>query len=176
MSDKINKRPDTITEVLKKRGVKATNNRTKSINYVGKKTGVSFEKVVTEKLLNPGVTSLGSAYSRSEYETIPGSRNRDYEPVYGNSDYTNAVKSDPSLRKTLDNLFGSRLAPEATKISEATVTTVLGINKAVPNVPGLGEQRTSLVRSQNGNFVAQDDETVGIRGVEDEDADIEPFA
>lgn len=167
---------DSIAENLEKRGVKARANKSRNLNFVGKTSGVSFAQALADNLVTTPTPVLGEQYASAKYESSANSGERVYEPVYGDSDYTTAVAGDPTLRQQLDEVFGSKPAPEASQIGEASLISVLGLSSAVPNLPGLSERRDALVRAQDGARVSQDDESDGVRGVEADDAPIEPFA
>lgn len=171
----------TELENLVKRGVRSKQEQERLLNFIGKDSGKTFraayeDAIVQLALGNPDHATLGSVYASAAYQE-QGSLDRDYEDVYGTYDWT-SLASDPDVALALSIVFGDRDFSNSlsSDLSAANELVTTRIEKAVPNWSSRLEQQKSLSFDQAGVERSRDEETIGIRGVEDDDAPIETIA
>jgi len=95
-----------------------------------------------------------------------------YDPAYGGRDYTQLVSTDPTAKKALTTTFGDTDA-EA-EASPASIDEVYGKTASKPITPNDYSRQRILDNAQNNRELPADEDTSGIRGVEDNNAPIEP--
>lgn len=176
-------RRDTQSQALRKAGVRSKAQSQRSANYVGSRANVSF-KEQTDRMLarfTPGdseVAVLGEFYDSAVYRQTSDSGEKSYENVFGDLDWEVAAQ-DPSTKRALDEVFGNNDKDPTGSGGEVTQTElreVLGRGTTENVSRSLKERAMELTETQNNNVSARDEDTKGIRGVEDVDAQIEPIA
>lgn len=166
----------------------------------GAKTFGAQRQANTETLEGGGTLdpSLGDQYSQAAYADTTGAQTGPvYEQVYEDRNYSEALADDPALVQSLDEAYGdvdssSHLTPKTFEDQEDPYG-VIGVETvpiadaepgAMEDVYYQGvsstyrntiEEILKLLR-EAGIEVENDVDTSGIRGVDDDDADIEPIA
>jgi hypothetical protein len=175
--------PDTLTEVLKKRGVKASVDSRKKHAFIGSNSNVTFreESQRLASLFTPtnnAVATLGSIYKHPYYERKARSAQRTYEDVYGDVDWTKAAQDDPETKLKLDAAFGNNDSDKAGQgeLDQERLIAARGQGKTQDNTRDLLSLHKGLVRAQQTLSSSHDEETLGVRGVDDLSAPIDPIA
>jgi hypothetical protein len=172
---------DPLAVILRKRGVKSSSNSVRDLQFVGKDANRTFREVAVElagrfTVNTTDVAQVGEFYKSSIYEKTPGSSERDYEDVFADVDWS-VVAEDPLAKQALLDAFGDNANDESgEKVDVESLRTILGKAKTAPAVNGLNEIQLGLVSAQNGTAPQPDEDTRGIRGVDDVDAPIETMA
>ena len=127
---------------------------------------------------NTDVAVLGEAYQSVRYGVTTTAKV--YEDIYGDTDFSESVVQDPTVRQTLDDVFGNNdndPTGEAAALSEEEARVTVGRTGSTQvNAASLLEINKGLGRAQAGFLTYRDEDTRGIRGVDDIDAKIEPIA
>lgn len=179
-----NNRPDDQQTYFRKRGIKTRLDAKEGTSFVGKSARTPFTEMAQRMLSrfteeDTDVATLGEAYASGVYEQGTDGH-RTYEDVYGKTDFTVPVQQDLATRDVLDEVFGnndndptgerSGLSEDGVKITVSTTGTT---KNALRNQI---EIHRGLYLSQVDSAGIRDEETVGVRGVEDIGAAIEPIA
>jgi len=170
----------SLKEVLIKRGIKTTTRDESPFNYVGAASLQTFRGMANRHVTkftvanNMEVAVLGEAYTGAPYRS--GTSSANYESVYGNYDWAKA-EEDPNLKRVLDESFGNtgRGIPDPAA-SEALLKAAYSNRIPVPNTRGLAEQSQALLNAQAESLGLPDEDTAGIRGVDDDDVALAPTA
>lgn len=172
-------RKDILTSVedrlspVKRRRLNAPTDR----NYLGRNALVTFDgqkqrmaALITPTNLDKAV--LGDAYKSYKYKTATGALV--FEEVFGGNDWTDRM--NPELKRNLEQVFGDRPLSETDTVAvqgPAQLEAVFGPSK--PLLPPPGERGRTLRSDQSGDSLPRDEDTEGIRGVDDVEVDIEPI-
>jgi hypothetical protein len=180
-----NNRPDTLQETFRKRGIKVKADTREPLAFVGEDSKTSFSAMadrLAERFTatDTDVAVLGEAYKSLIYEQQAGSGERTYEDVYGQTDFSKAVLDDPTRRVTLDEVFGNNDndptgSAGGLSVDEAA-ETIGQTGTTRNNQRTIFERHGGLYRAQTNTTTIRDEETAGIRAVNDIDAPIEPIA
>lgn len=176
---------DDLQDYFRKRGIRTRRKVKEELNFVGKNGKTSFGQMQTRLAAqfvgnNTEVATLGQAYNNIYYEQTAGSTERAYEAVYGDVDYTVPVAENPTNKEVLDQLFGNNNSDPTgtgTGVSASGAKETIGRGgKTSLNKSSLVEKNEALRRAQAGTAGIEDEDTRGIRGVDEPDAPIEPIA
>ena len=172
---------ETDNDILSKKGVRSRRNEERFLNFIGRNSGRTFKRAVNEAVVqlsagNPDHASIGDVYASAVYQE-PGSLERDYEDVYGPSDWTLAAE-DPEVRDALTIIFGDRDYSNLVSSDVVNAAELLSAKskEAVPNSSSPLERQRAGAAAQGGVNPVRDEEVVGVRGVEEDDAPIDPIA
>jgi hypothetical protein len=176
-------RPDSLQDYFRKRGVKVKSDTREAVVFVGKNANMPFAAMADIQAskftsVNTDVAELGEAYASLKY--VRGTTGeRSYEDVYGKNDYTVAVQQDATSKEILDEVFGSNDEDPKGEIgiSESGVKASLERTGIVKNaLRSLIEKHRGLYEAQTNTAGLPDEESTGVRGVEDIGSPIEPIA
>ena len=175
---------DDLQDYFRKRGIRTRRKVKESLNFVGKNGNTTFGQMQVRLASqfvgsNTEVATLGQAYDNLYYERTIGSREKTYEDVYGTVDFTVPVSENPANKEVLDEIFGNNDNDPTGSgaISQAGAREVIGReDRTSLNQSSLVERNEALRRAQAGTSGVEDEDTRGIRGVEEPDAPIEPIA
>jgi hypothetical protein len=168
-------------EELTKRGVKSSAQADRPLNFVGAEARITFAGM-SERMrslftpTNTDVANIGDAYDTGFYQRTAGSKQRTYENVFGDIDWSRAAE-DPITLQILEEAYGNNdNAPREPNIAPDDLQRIYGVTKTAPNKRTTLENSRVARDSQNTNRQRNDADTRGIRGVDEVDAPIEPFA
>jgi len=172
---------ETIIESLSKRGIMAAPGQASL--HISAEALQSFSQtaqgfVASAEQLGPGLeaegAALGASYEQAAYQA-GDALGVDYENAYGEDDYTGMVGREEGASSSLTEAYGdSDAAPEGSEVDPATFVEVYGSETVTPASPGGVQQTSNAQNAQDNNPEGNIEDVRGIRGVEDEDASIEP--
>jgi hypothetical protein len=175
---RIQGRKESLEPELQKRGLKTAYEDKSALSRVGNFIGGSalrtFEATATANTDPDKPVTLGEAYDQSSYQQVVAEGDENdfsYEPAYGDQNYEALTSSDPSIQKTLEEVYGNVDGPfdlEASSVGE-----VYGAGSSSSSVRTPAEV-AELLRSMQSNSVEADEDRSGIRGIGDVDAPIDP--
>ena len=176
-------RRDTQTETLKKAGVRSKAQAQRDANFVGSRAAVTFSEQSNRMLarFTPGdteVAELGEFYDSGVYRQTEGSEEKTYENIFERLDWEVAAQ-DPNTKLALDEVFGNNdkdPSGSGGEVTQAELREVLGTGTTEIVSRSLKERSVELTETQNSLTSARDEDTRGIRGVDDVDAPIDPIA
>lgn len=180
-----NNRPDTLRETFRKRGIKVKAGTREQLTFVGESSLTSFARMSARQAAKfiPGdtdVAAIGEAYDSRFYELLAGSAEKTYEDIYGGTDFSQAVLENPEVRTTLDEVFGNNdddPTGESGGLSATEAAETIGQSGTTKNNDRtLAERHRGLFESQTNTTTTRDEDTRGIRAVEDLGSPIEPIA
>lgn len=166
------------SDELEKQGVKTAAqeeaNRSlleKAGRWIGESAYNTLAGVTTAKVEDPQPASMGEVYNSNEYTAgMTSQQGLAYEPVYGNKVY-DETQAD---RDALDEIYGNNdNAPQGSDISPASLDEVYGTGASASAVRSPEEIAAALAQAQSQDVQA-DEDTKGIRGINDEGASIDP--
>jgi hypothetical protein len=176
------------------------------LGHSGGRAGRTFSSIFkdTKARLEAGDTvsvGVGDSFRVHPYATTP-SAEVNYETVYGDRDYGQVIESDPTILQTLKESYGdvnpssaedpqgyeedtdvfSQVAEEfelsnvGTDVDPAAIEEVYrtGVSSRYVLTSNQVHYILDLVNQKTGTF--SDEDTTGIRGVDDDDAPIDPVA
>jgi hypothetical protein len=177
--------PDDLQTTFKKRGIKTKADSAEVLNFIGKNARTPFALMVDRMVsrFSPSTTdvaTLGEAYDTAYYKTVSGSREKDYESVYGGVDYSVPVTQDSRNKETLDEIFGNNdndPTGSAGGIGATEAKEIIGLSGTTKfNTRGLKEKHVVMVKAQQGTVSVLDEDSAGVRGPEDKDASIDSIS
>jgi len=133
-----------------------------------------------------GPVDIGELYNRGEYsatnstierneELLEREEDIDYEAVYGSRDYTSLVSSDPGAKASLDEVYGNNDgAPEGSDLAPEVFDSVYGQAAAGSTSSGTDEMLNGITAAQSSTATPRSEDTIGIRSVAEDDAQIDP--
>jgi len=172
---------------LEKQGIKVSANAAGSRSgrvgqYVGFKAAGTFSAIgeqFADTFLGSGggnqPAEVGDVYNQNNYTTqAQQAADKDYEPAYGNQDFSPLIEQDPSTKQPLDQVFGNNnSAPDGADVDPDSFADVFGTGSSSSSVRSPEEIRRILAQIQS-QQTQNDEDTRGIRGVADDDAPILP--
>jgi hypothetical protein len=142
----------------------------KAGRWIGESAYNTLSGVTSAKVEDPQPSSLGDVYNSNSYTQGQSQQGLSYEPVYGNKVY-DETQAD---REALDEIFGNNdNAPQGSDISPSSLDEVYGTGASASAVRSPEEIAAALAQAQSQD-VQSDEDTKGIRGINDEDASIDP--
>ena len=126
--------------------------------------------------LEAEAASIGQSYEQAAYKlgSELGTNDRGYEDTYGDHDYSGLVQTTPSAREALNEASGdSDAAPGGSEVSPDTFRVVYP-GTTTQTTPSVEAQASAARNAQSSTPTGTADDTSGIRGVEDDDATIDP--
>jgi len=173
---------------IKTRSAQARAERVKK--YVGEKALESFSKKQESLLQNPVEAELGEVYKTSSYVSQAGDA-ATFEDVYVSNDYTPLIDraiavdaetaltgeetgfSEKNVKSTLDEVFGNVDTPPGPDVEPSNLVEVYGTGSKSKSVRTPAEIAAAL-QDLYGLGVEADEDTAGIIGVDDAEAQIDP--
>lgn len=158
---------ETVAQSLAKRGVLLSAGQVGQ--FVGSQALQTFQQTSDSFSDSGSSATLGSSYNQGAYSLDSG--DSDYEAVYGGEDYTGLVATAPEAQSSLQEAYGDKNAPTIAEVEPEILGDVYP-GTTEPAVPSIGEQ--ALSGNVAGVVVTNPEDVSGIRGVEDDDAGIDP--
>jgi hypothetical protein len=171
---------ETLAESLAKRGIMVAPGQLET--YIGAGAIKTF-KQTAEGLANAGrnigdgleaeAAAIGQSYQQIAYTTTGEDRN--YENAYDDSDYTGLVSTVPGSADSLAEAYGdSDDAADGSDIDPDAFAEVYGADTQTPTTPSVEQQAGFAANAQSSSPTGTAESVIGIRGISDDDAAIEP--
>jgi hypothetical protein len=111
--------------------------------------------------------------TQAEIEAIGEEEGLAYEDAYGDQNFSPLLGTNPETQSTLDELYGN--IDTSSDLEPSTLDEVYGAAGSSSAVRTPEEIAAILAATQSGTPIGADEDRTGIRGVEDDDAPIEPI-
>jgi hypothetical protein len=176
---------------LEAQGIKVSKNAggtTGLGQYVGFKAANTFKEIgnnigeafgVVDSDADTGPASIGEVYGQSAYQQQLAEADENdlvYDPAYENKDYAALLAVDPTTQNALSEVYGdNNSAPEGSDIDPASLEEVYGTGSSSSARRSPAEIAALLAeaQSQRSTKKQNDEDTSGIRGIADDDAEID---
>lgn len=176
---------DDLKTTFKKRGIKTKSTSQEVLNFVGRNSNTTFSTMAARMAArftpsSTEVAALGEAYDSLYYRKTVGSQEKTYEAVYGGADFTVPVEANAQNRALLDEIFGNNdndSSGSSGGISEETAKDIIGLSGTTrANMKSLMEKHAGMYDSQRSTLNVLDEDSAGVRGVEDRNVGIDSIA
>ena len=172
----------TQLENFRRRGIKTRRSAESSEEFIGRRSGRTFDQVGDDmesrfSSSNTDVAVLGEAYKSGAYGQ-DGSRDLYYEAVYGYRDWT-AAEGNSVINRALASAFGDNDTDPTSESKDLTgeeLQRAIGQGVSKTNIRSAREKLRYLLSVQNNISLPSDEDTDGIRGVDDSEVVLEPLA
>jgi hypothetical protein len=142
--------------------------------YIGAKAAELFGATATRVSNNPQEpVSLGEAYKSNTYtpNAEMDAESADYEAAYGDNEYS-SLSRDPELAVTLDEVYGNTSDETELDVDPASLEEVYGTGSSSSSVI-TGDKVVEILERVKAGDIEPDETTSSIRGVGDDDSEIQ---